>query len=81
MPLSGGRRLDAASARRATEVERSGSPQKLELAARRLKSSGKAQKILQVPQHDMAAAAEAMKRAGVTGSVKNMTGNKRRSVR
>lgn len=80
--ISGGRRLDALthSGKRATEVERSGSPKNLEKAARRLRDSGASQKVLQVPQHDMASAAEAMRKVGVNGTVKNMTGNKRRSV-
>ncbi len=80
-PLPGNRRLDAATRGRATEIERSGSPEKLEEAAKRLKASGKPQKVLQVPQHDMADAAQAMRRAGVRGTVKNMGGTKRRSVR
>ena len=80
VPLPGRRRLDAATRNRATEVERSGSPQKLALAVRRLKSSGKRQKVLQVPQHDMPAAIEAMKKARTKGTVKNMSGTKRRSV-
>ncbi|MGA2064795.1 MAG: hypothetical protein ABSG86_07490 [Thermoguttaceae bacterium] len=80
VPLSGGRRLDAATSKRATEIERSGSQPALEKAARRLKASGKAQKVLQVPQGDMRDAAEAMKTVGTHGTVKNMTGTKRRSV-
>jgi len=79
-PLSGRRRLDAATPKRATEVERSGSQQRLEQAARRLKSSRKPQKVLQVPQHDMGDAAKAMKKLGVKGTVKNMAGTKRKSV-
>lgn len=77
----GGTRLDAASKRRATEVERSGNPRSLEAAARRLKKSGKPQRVLQVPQKDMDKAAEAMRRAGVSGSVKNMSSTRRKSVR
>ena len=78
--LPGGKRLDAASPRKATEVERSGDPQKLTLAAKRLQQSGKPQKVLQVPQKDMPKAIEAMKNAGVHGTVKNMSSTKRRSV-
>ncbi len=78
--LPGGKRLDADSGRRATEVERSGDPAQLEKAARRLGASGRPQKVLQVPQPDMPKAAQAMKKAGVKGSVKNMSGKKRRSV-
>ncbi len=78
--LSGGRRLDAATKKRATEVERSGSSTKLREAAKRLKDSRKKQKVLQVPQKDMAAAAAAMRDVGISGSVKNMSGSKRHFV-
>lgn len=79
--LPGHRRLDAATANKAQETERSGSVSNLEKAARRLKASGKPQKVLQVPQNDMDKAAQAMHKIGITGTVKNMTGTKRRSVR
>lgn len=79
--LPSGKRLDARSPARATEVERSGTTTGLEKAARRLKESGARQKVLQVPQSDMGAAAEAMKKIGVSGTVKNMGGTKRRSVK
>ncbi|MEE9168939.1 MAG: hypothetical protein V3U73_04200 [bacterium] len=49
-------------------------------AARRLKQSGTPQKVLQVPQKNMDAAAQAMRNVGVGGTVKNMGGTKRRSV-
>ena len=78
--LSGNRRLDAASNKRATEVERSGNSAALLKAVSRLKSSGKPQKILQVPQKDMSLAAKAMQKAKVNGTVKNMSGTKRRST-
>lgn len=81
VPISRGRRLDAATPGRATEVERSGTPQGLKSAARRLRDSGRSQKVLQVPQKDMPAAARAMRDAGVSGTVKNMGSTKRRSVR
>jgi len=81
VPISRGRHLDAATARRATEIERSGTKQGLEKAARRLKDSGKHQKILQVPQKDMDKASQAMRKVGTKGTVKNMGGSKRRSVR
>ena len=80
-PLKGGGRLDAATERRATEVERSDNQARLEQAAQRLQDSGKSQKVLQVPQQNMSkAAAAAMRAKGVKGSVKNMGGTKRRSV-
>ncbi|MCZ6590404.1 MAG: hypothetical protein O7B98_04595 [Alphaproteobacteria bacterium] len=82
VPLKGAQRLDAKtkSGKTATEVERSGTAAGLGKAAGRLKKSRSKQKVLQVPQKDMAKAAAAMRKAGVKGSVKNMTGSKRRSV-
>ncbi len=81
VPLSRGRRLDALSAGgRATEVERSGNARALLSAASRLKASKAKQKVLQVPQHDMDKAATALRRAKVAGTVKNMSGTKRRHV-
>ena len=80
VPLKGGRRLDAATAHKAIEVERSGDRKLLEKAAQRLKASGKPQKILQVPQKDMSEATDAMKSTKVKGTVKNMGGTKRKSV-
>lgn len=80
VPLPGGRRLDAASKRRATEVELSGNSAGLEKSARRLRDSGKSQKVLQVPQKDMGKATKAMRDVGVSGTVKNMVGTKRQSV-
>ena len=79
-PLRGNCRLDALTPRKAIEIERSGAMAGLEKAAKRLKDSGKPQKILQVPQKDMAKAAKALKNVGVGGTVKNMGGTKRRSV-
>ena len=78
--ISGGRRLDAVTKKTATEIERSGSSAGLAKAARRLRDSGKSQKVLQVPQTDMTKAAGAMRKAGVRGTVKNMSGTKRQSI-
>ncbi len=78
--LPSGRRLDSASPKRATEVERSGTKEGLNKAAERLKESGKPQKVLQVPQNDMDKAAQAMRNNNVHGTVKNLSGSKRRSV-
>lgn len=82
VPLPGGRRLDALSADgRATEVERGGTPQALEAAARRLRDAPARQHVLQVPQKDMPAAVAAMRKVGVRGTVKNLAGTKRQTVR
>jgi hypothetical protein len=80
VPISGNRRLDATTQNKAVEVERSGSNEKLQEAASRLKASGKPQKILQVPQKDMEKAVEAMKSVGIGGTVKNMGGTVKKSV-
>ena len=80
--LKGNKLLDALSksGKRATEVERSGSSSNLEKAAKRLNARRSTQKVLQVPEKHMAKAAKAMKDVGVTGTVKNMSGTKRRST-
>lgn len=82
-PLPGNRFLDAltAGAGHATEVERSGDPAQLEKAARRLKASKAPQKTLKVPHADIDAAAAAMRAAGVSGNVENLSGTKSRKVR
>jgi hypothetical protein len=83
VPLGGGQRLDALSAtgKRATEVERSGSSAGLKKAAQRLKKSGAPQKVLQVPNSDIDKAAQALRDAGIGGTVKNLGGTKRKSVK
>ena len=78
--LPSGKRLDAVTKKKATEVERSGSPKGLQLAAKRLKESRKKQKVLQVPQKDMGLAVKAMKKVGTTGTVKNIGSTKRISI-
>ena len=82
VPIKGGRRLDAKTAggKKATEIERSGTTQGLSQAARRLKASKAPQKVHQVPQQDMGKAAQALRKAGIGGTVKNMGGTKSRSV-
>ena len=78
VPLSSGRSLDALSRDgTATEVERNG---KLDEAVRRLAAAPANRHVLQVPQWDMPAAVEAMRKGKVHGTVKNLSGTKRRSV-
>ena len=79
VPVRGGR-LDAATQRRAIEVETSGSPARLTHAAHKLKESGKPIRVLVVPQRDMQKAAEAMRQVGTTGAVRNLSGTKTRRV-
>ncbi len=73
-----GGRLDSATPKTATQVERNKS--NLPNSVKRLKSSGRPQKVLQVPQPIMGDAAKEMRRQKVKGTVKNMGGTKRRSV-
>ena len=79
VPISRGRRLDSASKKTATEVERNAA--NLGKAAQRLKDSGRPRKVLQVPQRLMPEARDAMRQRGVGGTVKNLSGTKRASVR
>jgi hypothetical protein len=81
VPIKGGQRLDSRSPQTATEIERNPGEQSLEKAARRLKNSGAPRKVLVVPQANMDKAAEAMRKVGTSGTVKNLSGTKRRSVR
>ena len=81
VPLRGGKRLDAKTRKTATEIERSGNRSLLEDAARRLKLSRAPRKVLEVPQKDMPKAVQAMRAVGARGTVKNITGTKRTSVR
>ena len=78
--LRGGRRADSISPKRHTEIERSGDPKRLNLAASRLKAGARSQKVMVVPQHDMGKATQAMRKKGVKGSVTNIGRTKRRSV-
>ncbi len=77
-PPRGSKKLDAARKDTAIEVVRSG---RLNAAARRLKISGKAKMVLQVPLKDMAKAREALRNAGIGGTVKNISGSKVSQVR
>lgn len=81
VPIKGGRRIDAVTKERATEIERTGTSEALEKAAKRLKDSRKAQKVLQVPEKDMAKAVQAMRKVRTSGTVKNISGTKSRSVK
>jgi hypothetical protein len=67
--------------RRAEEIDRSGSARHLERAAKRLKHVTAVDRILYVPQWDMAKAELAMRKAGVTGAVSNLCGTRRKLVR
>ena len=70
-----------AKSRRAEEIDRSGSTRHLERAAKRLKHVSAVDRVLYVPQWDMAKAELAMRKAGVTGAVSNLCGTRRKIVR
>lgn len=77
VPLPSGRRLDALSWNGVwgTEVELSGSFDRMLLAASRLRESGARQKVLKVPQRYMRMAAAALRAEGVSAWVRNMDGS------
>jgi hypothetical protein len=74
--IKGGWRLDVMTKHKAAEIERGGSSQ-LEKAAYRLKISRKSQKVLIVPSKSIRKAREAMRKVGVSGTVRNISGTKR----
>lgn len=74
--IKGGRRIDVMTKSKAVEVERGGTTQ-LVKAAQRLKASRKPQKVLEVPTKSMSKAREAMRKVGVSGTVRNISGTKR----
>ena len=61
------------------EIERGGIV-RLEKAVQRLKNSGKRQKVLIVPSHNIKAAREAMQKVGVSGTVRNISDTHRSYV-
>lgn len=79
--LPGKKRLDARNSKKAIEVERSGAKKNLEDAAGRLKTQKTLKKELIVPQPDTEKAVKAMQKKRVTGTVKNMTGTQKATVK
>ncbi len=79
VPIKGGRRLDVMTKYKAVEIERGG-PSRLEKAAQRLKDSRKSQKVLVVPSKSMSKARQAMRKAGASGTVRNISGTRRSYV-
>jgi hypothetical protein len=78
VPISRNRRLDSATKKTATEVERN--VQNIDKAVERLRDSGRPRKVLQVPQKLMPKASKAMRKKNVGGTVKNLSGTKRLSI-
>jgi ribosomal protein S2 len=67
--------------RRVEVIDRSGSERHLERAAKSLKHVNAMDRVLYVPQWDMAKAELAMRKAGVSGAVSNLCGTRRKLVR
>ena len=67
--------------KQAREIDRTGSDKSLERAAKRLKHVRAEDRVLYVPQWDMAKAEIAMRKAGVSGAVSNLCGSQRKLVR
>ena len=78
VPISRNRRLDSATRKTATEIERN--RQNISKAVDRLRDSGRSRKVLQVPHQDMKQAASVMRNKNVGGTVKNLGGTKRISI-
>ena len=79
--LKRGRRIAVESTNRATEIERSGDPERIRLAAIRLKNSERPQKVLHVPHSYVPLAAYTMWNIGTSRTVKNLSGTRTIRVR
>lgn len=77
VPISGNRRLDALRGNTAIEVERGGTPQKIDQALSRLKTQANKDKVLRVPQNDMEMAAGRVEKKGMNVTVTNLSKTKR----
>jgi hypothetical protein len=71
---------EAKDGKKALQIDRTGSERHLERAAKRLRHVKAVDRILFVPQWDMAKAEAAMRRAGVRGAVSNLCGSQRKRV-
>ena len=80
IPISGNRRLDAIRGNFAIEVERGGTPKKIDQALSRLKTQANKLKILRVPQSNMNMALEQARKKNISVTVTNMSKTKRRKV-
>lgn len=72
---------EAKDGREAQEWDRTGSEKSLERAAKRLKHMKAEDRVLFVPQWDMAKAERAMMKAGVSGAVSNLCGSQRKRIK
>lgn len=79
-PEAVARYREAVTRYKAVEIERSSGMAALVKAAERLRVSAKSQKVLVVPAHSMKRATTAMVKAGVSGTVRNISGTRREYV-
>ena len=78
VPISRGRRLDAIRGHYAIEVERGGTPKRIDQALSRLKTQRNKNKILRVPQKDMNKAIRQVRNKKINVTVTNLSKTKRR---
>ena len=78
--ISRGRRLDARTARKAFEIERSGTSAGISKAISRLNSQKTAKKELRVPNAHLNLAVKTAKSKGTNVTIKNLSGTKRRTI-
>ncbi|MCX7615952.1 MAG: hypothetical protein N2Z68_00950 [Patescibacteria group bacterium] len=80
VPLTHKRRLDVLRKKKAIEIERSGSPERIVKALNRLKSKKTLSKELRVPQWDLDKAKEIGKKKKMRVVIKNISGTKKRVI-
>lgn len=80
VPIPGGGRLDAVRGHSAIEIERGGTPKKIEQALARLKTQQNKSKILRVPQKDMEKAVDIARKNGMNVTVTNLSKTKRKKA-
>ncbi|MBU1183284.1 MAG: hypothetical protein KKE00_11940 [Proteobacteria bacterium] len=76
VPIPDKRRLDAIRGNSAIEVERGGTPQKIDQALSRLKTQTNKNKILRVPQNDIEMAVERVHKKSMNVTVTNLSKTK-----
>lgn len=81
VPLPRKRRTIRAKADEEVIVEKTGVHKNIAKAVKKLKATRKTKKVLKVPQNELRKAVQIMKEAGVSGTVTNLTGTKKRFIR
>lgn len=76
VPIPGGRRLDAIRGNDAIEVERGGTPEKINQALSRLKTQTNKNKIIRVPHNDIDMAVQCAHQKGMNVTVTNLSKTK-----